>query len=340
MMQQHNKLNKIAKKGDSALTKDCVSLFSGNQFGHIGIYAYSTPKFIGDTVNGSQLWANFVKNSQSYYIPTQENLLIQEAAPCIIKLLPNIATLIDLGVGSLSATQSKTLPFIRSSQKLKYYIPVDISLDFMTQAKFAVRQEKPSVHIHPCIADFMCENIIYPVELPVLALSFGGSVTNIAGNAKEGVPIAKIIHTLKHFSKLIGHGGHFVVTQDTNQNGEEIISSYIHPDHSKMEENLMHRIARDCPVNGNFNPNAWQYEPVWIAENSQLCHTVVAQAAQEFELAGKSFSFAKGHRLHLDNSFKYPIDLFQDMAQQAGFDVVKTYTKKGNHIALHVLRAR
>jgi L-histidine N-alpha-methyltransferase len=53
---------------------------------------------------------------------------------------------------------------------------------------------------------------------------------------------------------------------------------------------------------------------------------------------GRSFSFAKGERIHTENSHKYAIEEFQALAASAGWTPAHTWTDKDQLFSLHLLR--
>jgi uncharacterized SAM-dependent methyltransferase len=60
-------------------------------------------------------------------------------------------------------------------------------------------------------------------------------------------------------------------------------------------------------------------------------------AAQTVHLAGRSFSFDEGEPLHVENSYKYDIEGFADLARGAGFASGESWTDARRLFSVHYL---
>jgi uncharacterized SAM-dependent methyltransferase len=54
---------------------------------------------------------------------------------------------------------------------------------------------------------------------------------------------------------------------------------------------------------------------------------------------GRRYSFAKGERVHTENSHKYMVAEFQDLARAAGWAAKAVWTDKADLFSLHLLAA-
>jgi uncharacterized SAM-dependent methyltransferase len=64
----------------------------------------------------------------------------------------------------------------------------------------------------------------------------------------------------------------------------------------------------------------------------------VSLARQTVRVLGRSFSFAKGERIHTENSHKYSVEDFQALAYSAGWTPAHTWTDANRLFSLHLLR--
>jgi len=53
---------------------------------------------------------------------------------------------------------------------------------------------------------------------------------------------------------------------------------------------------------------------------------------------GRSFRFAKGERIHTENSHKYSVEEFQALASAAGWTPAHAWTDADRLFSLHLLR--
>jgi uncharacterized SAM-dependent methyltransferase len=65
---------------------------------------------------------------------------------------------------------------------------------------------------------------------------------------------------------------------------------------------------------------------------------LVSRCAQRVSLAGQSFDFAEGDSVHTENSYKYSVNGFQDLARAAGWEPRCVWTDRERRFSIHLLR--
>jgi uncharacterized SAM-dependent methyltransferase len=65
---------------------------------------------------------------------------------------------------------------------------------------------------------------------------------------------------------------------------------------------------------------------------------IVSLASQTVRVLGRAFRFAKGERIHTENSHKYSIEEFQALARAAGWTPAHAWTDADRLFSLHLLR--
>lgn len=66
---------------------------------------------------------------------------------------------------------------------------------------------------------------------------------------------------------------------------------------------------------------------------------LVSLRSQQVSISGRVFHFERGERLHTENSYKYTIGEFQDLARRAGFAPERVWTDPQHLFSVHFLRA-
>jgi uncharacterized SAM-dependent methyltransferase len=97
----------------------------------------------------------------------------------------------------------------------------------------------------------------------------------------------------------------------------------------------------ELPMDG-FNPDYFEYLPIWHQHCSLLAHTVRATRDQDFVMGehGEIKVFIKaGDVFHYNNSFKYRPVFFEECANQAGLSMVKKW-EDGNGMLLYLFEVR
>ena len=100
--------------------------------------------------------------------------------------------------------------------------------------------------------------------------------------------------------------------------------------------NLLTRINRE--LEGTFDLTRFAHDAVWNAEAGRIEIYLVSLAEQTVRVLGRGFAFAKGERIHTENSHKYTVAEFQALARAGGWRPVKAWTDPDNLFSLHLLR--
>ena len=307
--------------------------------GILGAWQYSDSHYEGDPVHGASLWEAFLKASLDYYPLRSEIELIQHHAGRLLNPQREPVVLVDFGPGPRQAVFDKTVPIARLFKSVAAYCPIDISRDYLLAVCQTLHAENPSIPMQAFNLDFFADDIPLPEGPARLGLFFGSSISNIEGSPTDGLPEDEIVRQLARLRIALGPRGALLMAYDANQDKDSIMRSYLHPLQIAFGSNIMHRIKRDLPVYGDFEPEAWRYEPVWHAATHQLCHTVVCERDQTFWLDNERFSIKAGERFILNNSYKYPVQKMQEWGARAGFAHQDCVMDSDNREALHLMAA-
>lgn len=324
---------------NEAFARDAQDFFSARRLGHMGTWRYSEPMYNSDVVNGMHHWAEFVKTARAgsdYYVVNEELEVINNLSQIISSEIKGPVTLIDMGPGSKEALLEKIGPFLRNLETKKY-VGVDIVKECLDRIEVCLQDNFPSINFHGCNKDFYNERITYPVEGTPVMVMVGQTIFNLPINPFDlKKPSEKTIQHLKRFKSYLGSNGYLIVTQDCNLDGDDLYKAYM--TEADFNLNMLHRIKRDLPVHGNYNPDGFSFEPYWIPETGAAAHTYVARENMNFSIADEAFSIEKGQRFFMHNTYKFSCAAFQKMAHAAGFSVQSSHLSNTRRMAIHVLR--
>jgi uncharacterized SAM-dependent methyltransferase len=99
--------------------------------------------------------------------------------------------------------------------------------------------------------------------------------------------------------------------------------------------NLLARINRE--LGAGFDLRRWRHYAFYNPAEGRIEMHLVALAAQRVKLGTHRFDFAAGETIHTENSYKYSLEEFRDLAAKAGFRGAKTWTDSRGLFALHGL---
>jgi len=99
--------------------------------------------------------------------------------------------------------------------------------------------------------------------------------------------------------------------------------------------NLLARINRE--LRADFDLRRWRHYAFYSPAASRVEMHLASLRDQKVTLGGHRFSFAAGETIHTENSYKYSLDGFRELAARAGFRSAKVWTDRRGLFALHGL---
>ena len=326
---------------NTAFSADMRDLFGRRKFAHIGNWRYSEPLFVGDKVNGLQIWNRLTeraKHGGKYYIFSDEASLIADSFPEILCFIPENTILIDLGPGSKEAILTKIGAILKNTgNRIAEYVSVDLVPEILKNSENIFRYTFPEIKFTALQGD-MFKSLPLPEKGHRLAVIFGQTLFNIAINPTDGnLAKTKIVDLLIALRGHLRPGERVIIPQNCSENPEEIEAAYW--EQKEVWLNLFYRIGRDLPIKGDYDPEGFAYEPYWIPSSNILSHTVVPKKIMQFELGKETFCLRPEDRLYMHNTAIYPTSVFRELTEEAKFKVCYCGINDRKRMALYILEA-
>lgn len=300
---------------------DTLSFFKKEREGHMGKWGYSSPLWATDKVRGGELWNLFTVLHDGYYIKKNQKKLILDNIKRLKELTNSVEQVVDFGCGGNDAIITQAIPILKTYKEATVYTPIDVNKDYVTQAeKIVTDYLGRSIVISPIHADFS--------NVPAIQTDSRkhgwllGASTNFSYFPKD---LSDLISNVLY---IMGKNSYLTVCIDTNLDSKSIIESYDHSIHHLQEINLMHRLARDIEIKGDFNPDAWKYTTKtkmirYAGENILLAqHVLVSTQHQSFSIEGQHFNVLLGEELIVDQSYKFSADMMNKIAWRHGLKMI------------------
>lgn len=326
---------------NQAFLADMQDLFARRRFAHVGKWRFSAPLFPGDRVNGIAIWNRLTGEAKAggkYYIFSDEVKLIRTFLPEILSFISEDAVFIDLGPGSQEAIVEKAGVILEKAKgKIVDYIAVDHVPEILKNAEIILASRFPHIKFTAVYGD-----MFRPLELPErgnrMAVIFGQTMFNIAINPfDDALAKQQILDMLLGLKGHLRPGEKIIIPQNCSEDREEIEEAY--REQEEVWLNLFHRVKRDLPIEGQYDPEGFSFEPYWIPSSSILCHSAVPARPMSFKIGGESVSLQPGDRLSLHNTLIYPLSVFKRLTEVAGFWSRFTRINEERRMALHILEA-
>ena len=293
----------------------------------------STPKtlpckFFYDA-EGSRLFDRICELPE-YYPTRTECALLQARTPEIAALVGPHAGLVEFGSGA----GVKVRLLLAALRYPAAYVPVDISRGHLLAAAASLAADFPGLRVVPVCADYTNRFALPRLvgsQLRRLAGFFPGStIGNFTPSEAAGF--------LRRTGQLLGRGSMMIVGVDLVKDAAVLEAAY--DDASGVTAafnlNLLARINRE--LDGAFDLPAFTHEARWNAGDSRVEMHLVSRTAQSVRIGGDRIDFARGESVHTENSYKYTLDGFAELARSAGYDPVASWTDPGNLFSIHALK--
>lgn len=285
-----------------------------------------SPKFFYDA-RGSELFEAICRLPE--YYPTRTEIAILKAcAPDVAKLAGAGAVLVELGSGA-----SEKVRLLLDALRPHAYLGIDISRDFLLGATRRLAHDYPWLEVHAACADFSQPlTLSYPPpELRRLVFFPGSSIGNFTPEESVGF--------LERLRPLVGRGGGFLLGVDLQKDLRVIRAAYndVQGVTAAFNRNVLRRLRRE--FGAKVDPDGFTHEAIYNEKFGRIEMYLVSRAAQVISLAGRSFPFAAGERLHTEFSYKYTIEGFQALAREAGYLAEAVWTDPRRYFSVHYLRS-
>jgi dimethylhistidine N-methyltransferase len=286
-----------------------------------------SPKYFYDAA-GSDLFEAICETAE-YYPTRAETGLLKSIAGQIAGTIPEGAALVEFGSGA----SEKTRLVLDAAPHIAVYVPIDISATALNKAAQSLRKKYPKLIVAPQVDDFT-RVLTLPKEAnghTRVGFFPGSTIGNFTH--EEAVDFLHSAHD------VLGKNAHFIVGVDMVKDTDTLVAAYDDAEGvtARFNKNLLTRINRD--LGANFNVDAFHHLALWNAEQARMEMHLVSEVEQVVKVAGHSFHFAAGERLHTENSHKFTVESFTELAGRAGWSVSEYWISDAPEMGLFSLQA-
>ena len=280
------------------------------------------PKYFYDAA-GSRLFARICRLAE-YYVTRAELALTRRHLAAIARFAGRGCQLIEYGSGE--GIKSRLL--IRALRPAAY-VPIDISQDALDASARRLAREFPRLKIRPVLGDFS-----RPLHLPVRRAS--GSVVYFPGSTIGNLTVEEA-HGFLAMSR--GIAARMLVGVDLKKDPAVLHAAYNDSRGvtAAFNLNVLARINRE--LGADFDLRQWRHYAFYNPAAGRIEMHLVALRAQRVRMGNHRWQFRAGETIHTENSYKYSLDGFRELAARAGFDSARTWTDRRGLFALYGLSA-
>lgn len=275
---------------------------------------------------GCELFAAITRLPE-YYPTRTETALLRARAADIARSVGPCACLVELGAGNCEKVRL-LLPALRPD----CFVGVDIAGGFVQAAVDAVARDFPGLAVWAVEAD-----IGAPLTLPA-RLGAEGRLVFYPGSSIGNFDPEQSLALLRRMHALAGAGGGLLIGIDLPKDRRLLEAAYNDAAGVTAEFNRNVLLHVNRCLGSDFDPAQWAHVAFFDAAHSRVEMHLQARAAVQVRWPGGGRAFARGERIHTENSYKYPLPLFRQRLALAGFEVCKAWTDERDWCA--VIHAR
>jgi L-histidine Nalpha-methyltransferase len=285
-----------------------------------------SPKYFYDAA-GSELFEQITV--QPEYYPTRTELgILRDRGAEIAAIIPAGAALVEFGAGATTKVR-----LLLEHCEFGAYVPVDISGDFLNAQAEGLRKDFPGLRVYPVAADFTAPFALPPeiAEMPKVGFFPGSTIGNF-----EPQEAAEFLRTAR---KILGAGAQMIIGADLEKDERVLYHAYNDSAGvtARFNLNVLVRINRE--LGGNFDLPAFSHRSIYNRDRHRIEMHLISRKAQNVRILGNTFSFRPGESIHTENSYKYSLERFTELARSAGWTVRESWTDAAKMFSVHALSA-
>ncbi len=276
---------------------------------------------------GSDLFQKICKLPE-YYPTRTETFLLKSIAKEISEIIGPACQMIEYGSGS----SEKMHILLKALIEPESFTAVDISKEHLLSVTKALAKEFPQLKVHAVPADF-----IHPFKVPKMigsGLRIGFFPGSTIGNfTHEGA-----IDFLRGTREVVGLNGAMIVGVDLKKDERILHAAYNDSEGVTAAFNMNLLLRLNNELGANFNLDRFCHEAFYNAEAGRVEMHLRSLSNQSVCLGSEEFFFKQNETIHTENSYKYLIHEFSELAEHAGYKTLKYWSDKNNFFGIFFLK--
>ena len=249
--------------------------------------------------------------SPEYYV-TRADLALHEAhIGAISDHIGPEAHIIEFGSGS----GVKTRKLLAALHQPRAYTPIEISRAALNASARQLARDFPDIEIRPLQADYTLDIDADTLQLDPpsrrrVVYFPGSTIGNFDHDEAEAF--------LARMGRIARANGAILIGVDLMKSESALVAAYDDAQGitAAFNRNLLDRMRNE--LDARIEPDVFAHEARFNAAEGRIEMHLVARAATAIEVGGQRFDFAAGESIHTENSYKYSVKAFRELAGRAG----------------------
>ena len=270
---------------------------------------------------------------QEYYVTRTELSILEQHSKSIAQMLPENLSIIEPGCGS----GKKVAYLLAHMANVKTFVPFEISEEMLSYSLAHLSPLFPDLAISPLLGDFTHSQMVKQLTKDT-ALDSQTNLVYFPGSTLGNFAPVKAIEIMNNFHRLCGVNGYVLIGVDLVKERQVLLDAYNDKAGvtAAFNKNLLQRINNE--LNGTFNIDNFSHESRFNEQHSRIEMHLVSNCTQSVIINDQQIDFIEGESIHTENSHKYTLESFKQLAAQANLKLEQTWQDDSNYFALCLLR--
>ena len=258
---------------------------------------------------GSKFFEKITKQKE-YYPTNKEKEILKKISNQIPKLFKGKLSYVELGSGAVDKIK------IVTNKNVNFYVPLDISLDFVKNSSKKLKKKFSHIKIKPIKIDYSKSFKVPNFKKTTKVFFFLGSSIGNFHNKEE-------VLFLKNLRKSIGKNNYLFIGVDLVKNKKVLNAAYNDKKGytAKFSLNLINIINRTQGT--KLDISNFYYKGFYNDKKRCIQGFIVSKVYQSFKIGKKKFSLKANERILVEISNKFTINSFKRLASKSGRAIQK-----------------
>ncbi len=265
------------------------------------------PKFLYDA-RGSDLFEEITALPE-YYLTRTEIGILRRCAGDIAHAVGDDHVLVEFGSGS-----SGKVRLLLDAMRPAAYVPVDISRHALARAANTLRTDYPWLRVVPVCADYS-----QPFALPATTAGTGRRTAFFPGSSIGNFEPPDAVRFLGHVAEVVGPAGQLLIGIDLKKDPAVLEPAYNDAQGVTAQFNLNVLNHLNEALAADFDLDAYVHRARYDVHYGRIEIHLVSQIEQTVTIGERRIRLRAGEAIHTENSYKYDVREFDELARRAGF---------------------
>lgn len=284
------------------------------------------PKYFYDEL-GSQLFDDITKLDE--YYPTRTELtILKKNIKEIADIIGTNSVLVEPGGGSCTK-----IDILLNDLKPKAYVPMDISSAHLKLSSETLAKQYEGLEVHAVCTDFT-RNMYVPDSAPE-----GTRVVFFPGSSIGNFTPSEAHAFLRSIAQLVCRDGYFLIGVDLKKDTTMLEAAYDDAEGLTAQFNLNVLARMNKELGANFELDQWQHKALYNEELGRIEMHLISRFNQSVMIDGQRYHFRTDETIHTENSYKYSIDEFIELAEKANFKSKAVWQDENELFSVHLFQS-